>query len=190
MSQTRWSAVMTTESTPSSSTIEQEAVASRRDFVAVAVTVAATAGAAGTVAPTQAQAQTANVRFMNPPGMSQPAYSHVVEVNGPHRVIYLSGQTPADPNAKVATTFRAQALQVFENIKMALAGVGATFENVVKTTTYLTNMPVQLPQLREIRDMYLNKAAPPTSTTVQVAALANPAYLIEVEVMAVLPPRA
>jgi enamine deaminase RidA (YjgF/YER057c/UK114 family) len=127
---------------------------------------------------------------MNPPGMSQPAYSHVVEVTGPHRVVYFSGQTAADASGKVATNFRAQAIQVFENLKMALAAVGATFENVVKTNTYVTNMPVQLPQLREIRDMYLNKAAPPTSTTVQVAALANPAYLIEVEAIAILPPRA
>ncbi len=171
---------------PSASPANDEPVASRRDFVAAAVTVAAAAGAAGS-----AQAQTSPVvRFMNPQGMSQPAYSHVVEVNGPHRTIYFSGQTAADANGKVATTFRAQAIQVFENLKMALASVGATFENVVKTNTYLTNAPVQLPQLREIRDMYLNKAAPPTSTTIQVAALANPAYLIEVEATAVLPPRA
>jgi enamine deaminase RidA (YjgF/YER057c/UK114 family) len=177
---------MTAEFTPSSPATDDEPVASRRDFVAAAVTLAAAAGAA---APAPAQAQTPSVRFMNPPGMSQPAYSHVVEVNGPHRTVYFSGQTAADAGGKVATTFRAQAIQVFENLKIALASVGATFENVVKTNTYLTNAPVQLPQLREIRDMYLNKAAPPTSTTVQVAALANPAYLIEVEAIAILPPR-
>ena len=57
--------------------------ASRRDFVAAAVTVAATAGAAS-----GAQAQTpSTLRFSNPPGMSKPAsyshvVSHVVEING------------------------------------------------------------------------------------------------------------
>ena len=132
-----------------------------------------------------------NLRFSNPRGMSSPpTYSHVVEVDGPHRAVYIAGQTGADASGKVADGFRAQAIQVFENLKMALASVGATFENVVKTNTYLTNAPVQLPQLREVRDMYLNKAAPPTSTTIQVGALANPAYLIEVEAIAVLPPRA
>jgi hypothetical protein len=59
---------------------------SRRDFVAAAVTVAAAAGAASGA---QAQAQPpTNLRFSNPPGMSKPpSYSHVVEVNGPHRMV-------------------------------------------------------------------------------------------------------
>src|SRR6185437_5962665 len=97
-----WEAVMTLECTPSSQAGDDRQVSSRRDFVAAAVTVAA--GAAAAAAPAQAQAPT--VRFMNPPGMSQPAYSHVVEVIGPQRLIYLSGQTAADANGKVATNFR------------------------------------------------------------------------------------
>ena len=62
---------------------------SRRDLVASAVTIAAIASAAG-----DAQAQTtSNLRFSNPPGMAKPpSYSHVVEVNGPHRTVYLAGQ--------------------------------------------------------------------------------------------------
>jgi enamine deaminase RidA (YjgF/YER057c/UK114 family) len=95
--------------------------ASRRDFVAAAVTIAAAAGAAA-----DASAQTpANLRFSNPPGMSKPpTYSHVVEVNGPHRTVYLAGQTGVDANGKVAEGFRAQMVQVMENIKTALASVG------------------------------------------------------------------
>ena len=71
---------------------------SRRDFVAAAVTMAAIAGAAA-----DAQAQTpSNLRFSNPPGMSKPpSYSHVVEVNGPHRTVYLAGQTAATPTARL-----------------------------------------------------------------------------------------
>ena len=73
--------------------------ASRWDFVAAAVTVAAAIGAA-----TDAQAQTpSNLRFSNPPGMSKPTdYSQVVEISGPHRTIYLAGQTGIDANGKVA----------------------------------------------------------------------------------------
>jgi enamine deaminase RidA (YjgF/YER057c/UK114 family) len=109
--------------------------ASRRDFVAATVAVAATAGAAS-----GAQAQTpSTLRFSNPPGMSKPAsYSHVVEINGPHRTIYLAGQTGIDANGKVAEGFRAQAVQVMENIKTALASVGGGFQHVVKLTSYLT----------------------------------------------------
>src|SRR5262249_48870360 len=83
-------------------------LASRRDVVAAAVTIAAVAGAADV-----AHAQTGlTVRRFDPPGLtSPPTYNHVVEVNGPHRVIYLAGQTGVDKDGKVAQGFRAQAVQ-------------------------------------------------------------------------------
>ena len=48
--------------------------------------------------------------------------------------IYLARQTGIDANGKLADGFRAQAVQVMENIKTALASVGAGFEHVVKLT--------------------------------------------------------
>jgi enamine deaminase RidA (YjgF/YER057c/UK114 family) len=74
-----------------SSVPSSEPVASRREFVA-GVTVAAAVGTAGT-----AQPQTVNpLRYSNPDGMTKPtAYSQVVEVNGPHRIIFIAGQTGA-----------------------------------------------------------------------------------------------
>jgi len=171
--------------------MSDEPVASRRDLVAAAVTVAAAAGAASAAGSAQAQAK-ADVRYSNPPGMSTPtAYHHVVEVNGPHRTIYVAGQTGADATGKVAPDFRAQAVQVFENIKTALASVGGGFDNVVKLTSYLTNIEAHAPEYREVRASYFtNRSALPASTLLQVPRLANPAYLLEVEVIAVLPPRA
>jgi 2-iminobutanoate/2-iminopropanoate deaminase len=162
--------------------------ASRRDFVAAAVTIAAAAGAAA-----DASAQTpANLRFSNPPGMSKPpTYSHVVEVNGPHRTVYLAGQTGVDANGKVAEGFRGQMVQVMENIKTALASVGGGFEHVVKITSYLTNLEANGAEFREVRSSYFpNKEALPASTLLQISRLANPAYLVEVEAIAVLPPKA
>src|SRR5712692_6024630 len=165
----------------------QSADASRRDFVAAAVTMAAAAGAAS-----DAQAQTpSNLRFSNPPGMSKPtAYSHVVEVSGPHRVVYLAGQTGVDANGKVAEGFRAQAVQVMENIKTALASVGGDFDHVVKLTSYLTDIGANAEVFREVRASYFpNKAALPASTLLQISRLANSAYLLEVEAIAILGPR-
>jgi 2-iminobutanoate/2-iminopropanoate deaminase len=165
---------------------------SRRDLVAAAVTVAAAAGAASS-AQTPAHAQgKADVRYSNPPGMSSPpTYSHVVEVNGPHRTVYFAGQTGADATGKVAAGFRAQAVQVFENIKTALASVGGGFEHVVKLNSYLTNIEANAAEFREVRASYFpNRSALPASTLLQVPRLANAAYLLEVEVIAVLPPRA
>src|SRR6202035_4989381 len=90
--------IMTAEFTSASSLATDEPVASRRDFVAVAVTAAAAVGATGSA---QAQ-EPPNVRFLNPPGMATPtAYSHVVEVNGPHRIVYIAGQTGVDANGKL-----------------------------------------------------------------------------------------
>jgi enamine deaminase RidA (YjgF/YER057c/UK114 family) len=167
---------------------DQPADASRRDFVAAAVTIAAATGGA-----TDAQAQTpSNLRFDNPPGLSKPpTYSHVVEVSGPHRTIYLAGQTGVDATGKVAEGFHAQAVQVMENIKTALASVGGGFEHIVKLTSYLTNIEANGVEFREVRGSYFpNKAALPASTLVQVSRLANPAYLVEVEAIAILPPKA
>jgi enamine deaminase RidA (YjgF/YER057c/UK114 family) len=161
--------------------------ASRRDVVAAAVTMAA----AGAASEAQAQAPS-NLRFSNPPGMSKPpAYSHVVEVNGPHRTIYLAGQTGVGANGKVAEGIRAQTVQVMENIKTALASVGGGFEHIVKLTSYLTNLEANGAEFREVRASYFpNKAALPASTLLQISRLANPAYLVEVEAIAILPPKA
>ena len=161
--------------------------ASRRDVVAAAVTMAA----AGAASEAQAQAPS-NLRFSNPPGMSKPpSYSHVVEVNGPHRTIYLAGQTGVDANGKVAEGIRAQTVQVMENIKTALASVGGGFEHIVKLTSYLTNLEANGVEFREVRASYFpNKEALPASTLLQISRLANPAYLVEVEAIAILPPKA
>jgi enamine deaminase RidA (YjgF/YER057c/UK114 family) len=176
---------MTSET--NSSAPSHETVASRREFVAAA-TVAAAVGTAGT-----AQAQTSpNLRYSNPPGMTKPpTYSHVVEVNGPHRVVYLAGQTGVDANGKVAQGFRAQAVQVMENIKTALGSVGGDFEHVVKITSYLTDIEANADVFRDVRASYFpNKAALPASTLLQISRLANPAFLLEVEAIAILAPKA
>jgi 2-iminobutanoate/2-iminopropanoate deaminase len=162
-----------------------EPVASRREVVAAALTMAVGAGAA-----TRAQAQaSSNLTFSNPPGLSNPpAYSHVVEVNGPHRTVYIAGQTGVSASGKIAEGFRAQAVQVMENLKTALSSVGGDFEHVVKLNSYLTDIEANANEFREVRAQYFtNKSALPAATLVQVVRLANPNFLLEVEVIAVLP---
>jgi 2-iminobutanoate/2-iminopropanoate deaminase len=166
-----------------------EPVASRREIVAAALTMAVAVGAA-----TSAQAQaSSNLTFSNPPGLSSPrgAYSHVVEVNGPHRTVHIAGQAGVSASGKIAEGFRAQAVQVMENLKIALLSVGGDFEHVVKLNSYLTDIEANANELREVRAQYFtNKSALPAATLVQVVRLANPNLLLEVEVIAVLPPKA
>jgi enamine deaminase RidA (YjgF/YER057c/UK114 family) len=181
---------MTDRCMPSSPVGADEPVTSRRDIVTAAVTLAATAGA---LAGAPAEAQTPPVRHSNPPGMASPAaYSQVVEVNGPHRIVFLAGQTGQDANGKLAAGgIRAQATQVMENIKTALASVGGGFEHIVKLNTYMLDIERDGATYREIRASYFsNKAALPASTLLQVSRLANPEYLLEVEALAILPPKA
>jgi enamine deaminase RidA (YjgF/YER057c/UK114 family) len=119
-----------------------------------------------------------------------PSSSHVVEVSGAHRTAYLAGQTGVDASGKVAEGFRAQALQVFENVKAALTAIGGGFEHIVKLNNYLTDIEANVPEFREVHSSYFpNKSTLPASTLLQVQRLSNPAFLLEVEAVAVLPRR-
>ena len=134
----------------------------------------------------------ASLRFLNPKSISKPpGYSHVVEATGPGRIVYLAGQLGLDVGGKVvgqAGDFRAQAIQTFENLKIALAEVGATFKDVVKINNYLVDMPAHLPIFREVRNMYIDPDKnPPASTTIQISGLAREGALLETEAIAMLP---
>jgi enamine deaminase RidA (YjgF/YER057c/UK114 family) len=133
-----------------------------------------------------------HLRFQNPETISKPpGYTHVVEITGPGRMVYIAGQLGLEPSGKMAGgagDFRAQAVQAFENVKAALAAVGGTFEHVVKINNYLTDM-AHLPIFREVRDAYVNTQAPPASTLVAISKLAREGALFEVEAVAVLPPK-
>ena len=91
-----------------------------------------------------------------------------------------------DRDGKVVGDFRQQAVQTFENIKAALAAVGAEFRHVVKLNSYLVGVE-HLPAFREVRDSYLARANRPASTTIGIAALARAGALLEIEAVAVLP---
>lgn len=137
-----------------------------------------------------AQAPAPKVTRTNPPALSTPTgYTHVVEVTGPVKTIYIAGQIAFDKDGKIvgAGDMKAQTEQVFANLKSALSAAGATFADVVKMNTYVTDMS-QAPVIREVRARYFGSTTP-ASTLVQVAALARPELMIEIEVIAVTAPR-
>jgi 2-iminobutanoate/2-iminopropanoate deaminase len=128
------------------------------------------------------------LRHSNPPGLwTSPRLSQMVEVQGA-RMIYLSGQTAADGNYRVhSSEFRQQAHSVYDNIELALRSVGATLKDVVKTTSYLTNAE-DIAALREVRlERYQGLQTPPANTLLVVSRLAEPEFLIEIDVVAALP---
>jgi enamine deaminase RidA (YjgF/YER057c/UK114 family) len=129
-------------------------------------------------------------RFLNPSTMpATRGYTHVVETKGPSRTIYLSGQLGMMPDGSFAGgpgDFAAQATQCFENLKLALAAVGATFEHVVKVNAYFVDMG-HLPLYFDVRNRYVDTKAPPASTAVQIVKLARDGALFEIEAIAVVP---
>jgi enamine deaminase RidA (YjgF/YER057c/UK114 family) len=131
-----------------------------------------------------------NIRFSNPDTIAKPpGYSHVVEVTGPGRLVYFAGQLGMDRAGKMGANAREQIELAFENLKAALASVGAGFEHLVKINNYVVDIGVNIALFREIRDRYVNTAAPPASTTIGVPELARPGALFEIEAIAILPPR-
>ena len=127
-----------------------------------------------------------NIRFQNPAAIPKPGgYTHVVEITAPGRIVYIAGQLGFGHDGK-AGDFRAQAVQAFENLKAALASVGATFDQVVKLNNYLVDIKKNLPIYREVRDKFVNTSQPPASTTVGVPALARPDALFEAEAVVLL----
>jgi enamine deaminase RidA (YjgF/YER057c/UK114 family) len=131
----------------------------------------------------------AEITFLQPDGLQKPPmYSQVAIAQG-ERVIHISGQVPTDAAGALVggDDLSAQLTQVYENLKIALAAAGATFDDVVKQTTYVVNyQPEQRALIAAVRLRYVNPARPPASTLVGVQALAFPAFLIEVEVTAVI----
>jgi enamine deaminase RidA (YjgF/YER057c/UK114 family) len=128
-------------------------------------------------------------RYVNPPGLTRPSgYTHVV-VSSDGRTAYIAGQVAFDSVGQVVGPgdFKAQAAQVFSNLGRALASVGATFGDVMKTTTYITDVR-NLGMLREARARYFDPTRAPANTLIPVNALARPELLLEIEAVAEIRP--
>ena len=129
--------------------------------------------------------------IFNPDTMAKPAagYSHVAEVTG-GKMVFIAGQVALDKSGNLVgkDDFRAQAQQIFENLKAAVEAAGGDFHSVIKLNYYCAESvdASQLPVVREIRDKYVNTANPPTSTFVFVKRLVRPEWLLEVEAVAVV----
>lgn len=134
-----------------------------------------------------------SIRFINPKSMAQPpGYTNVVETTGPARTVYIAGQLGLDLDNRLVGgpgDFRAQCEKAFENLRLALAAVGAGFKDVVKINNYLVDMS-HIAIFREVRDRFLAAAPPPASTTMAISQLARPGALFEIEAIAVLPAKA
>jgi enamine deaminase RidA (YjgF/YER057c/UK114 family) len=117
----------------------------------------------------------------NPPMIVQPAslYSQGVLLEGPGRRLVISGQVGARPDGAIEPTLEAQITRAFANFMAVVAHAGMGPEHVVKIVAYALS-PAALAPYRAARDAAFAGHAP-ASTYVQVAGLAHPDFLFEVE---------
>jgi enamine deaminase RidA (YjgF/YER057c/UK114 family) len=130
-----------------------------------------------------------NLQHINPPELStSPAYTQVVAAK-PGTILWVSGQTAQNAKGELVGKgdLKAQVNQAWENVRLALAGSGATFQDVVKVTTYVVNYkPSMRDDLRAARLKFMGDAKPPAATLVGVQSLASDEWLVEIEVTAVI----
>jgi 2-iminobutanoate/2-iminopropanoate deaminase len=115
-----------------------------------------------------------------------PTYSQGIKVTQGQTILFLSGQVAYTPEGGVACRgdFTGQARGAYEAIKALVESQGGTMASIVKITTFVTDMRYRV-DLAPLREEFFGKKGP-ASTLVEIAALAHPDWMIEIEAIAVL----
>jgi enamine deaminase RidA (YjgF/YER057c/UK114 family) len=148
------------------------------------------AAALSVLSTTKAAAQSPSIQRINPKELlSSRNYTQVVAATG-GRTVYVSGQVSANEKGEIVgkEDLKAQSVQVFANLKAALASAGALPKDVVKMMILVPNFKGadDIASIRDARSAFFAGVEPPASTFVGVSALANPDWLIEIEMIAVV----
>jgi len=115
-----------------------------------------------------------------------PGYSQIIKVTGAQSLLFLAGQVPYSAGGGVdhPGDFLAQARNVFGAVKAHVEAAGGTLNDVVKITTYVTDIRYRM-DFRTVRDEFFGQRGP-ASTFIEVGSLSHPDYLIELEAIAVV----
>jgi enamine deaminase RidA (YjgF/YER057c/UK114 family) len=129
-----------------------------------------------------------DMQRLNPPGIfAHPAFTRIITVSDPAKIIWISGQTPQNPDLSCVAPgdYQAQYIDVMNKLTIQLKAVGATWNDVTFKRTYTTSIPklqaaIALPSTPKFTDKL------PCSTLIGVTELANPEFLLEIEIMAAI----
>ena len=115
-----------------------------------------------------------------------PTYTQTMKVTGAQTIVFISGQVDYDEKGQPGHPgdFAAQARATYAALKAQVEAAGGTVANIVKLTTFLTDIRHRT-ELAAIREELFGKKGP-ASTLVGVTALALPGWQIEVEAIAVI----
>ena len=109
-------------------------------------------------------------------------------VQPPGHVVHFTGQVAWDAQERIVGPgdVETQTRQCFLNIERILEALGGRMEDIVSITTYYTHTD-QLPAIQKVRGEILTAASAPVSTSVMVAGLGHPEFLVELTPVAVIP---
>ena len=112
-------------------------------------------------------------------------YSQGIKTHG-GALLLISGQVPENAQGDLVGVgdFRAQAVQVMENLKAMVEAGGGTLRDVVKLTIFLTDIRYY-EIISEVRAQYFEEVYP-ASTLVEVSRLVRLEWMLEIEAIAVV----
>ncbi|MCV3272121.1 RidA family protein [Roseobacter sinensis] len=109
-------------------------------------------------------------------------YAQCVAASDVRRTVYVSGQIPVRPDGSVPDTFTGQAEQAWANVAAQLRAAGLGLQNIVRHTTYLADR-AHTAENSAVRRRVLGSHDP--ALTVIIAGIFDPAWLLEIEAVAV-----
>ena len=126
------------------------------------------------------------VEYQNPDSLpgTYGGYTHVVKVGS---TVYIAGQVSADTGSDLvyAGDLEAQTRQVWHNLEEAVKVAGGTLQDIVKTTTFVTDAE-HFVVTRKVRNELWQNMNLPANTMLVVREFANPEYLVVIEAVAVV----
>jgi enamine deaminase RidA (YjgF/YER057c/UK114 family) len=129
------------------------------------------------------------IKLVDPDGLMRNTTFSQLAISKGSTTVYTSGQVSIDEHGGIvgAGDLAAQTRQAMTNLRTALAAAGATFADVVKTTTFVVGMKSEQREIiTTAKKPFWEGHRPPPSALIGVSALAQPEWLIEIEAVAVL----
>ena len=147
----------------------------RRRFCGMGAATVATLPAAGAADATGPGLRLNGIR---PTGL---AYAQACEVSGFSRLLFVSGQVPADADGNVPDAYPDQYRLAWRNVEAQLHAAGMSFDNLVKATIFLSDRAL-IAQGAGLRQQVLGDRSP--ALTIVIAGIYDEAWLLEIEAVA------
>ncbi len=151
------------------------------------------------IATLYAQTRSVEIKRINPPTLYETsAYTQVTTVSAGMKLVMVAGQVGRELNPEGLNTeensdacphadMRGQYIVTMKNVGRALAAGGATWDDVVRIRKFTTDMEAYLAVSHDL-PVYWSPDKPPSSTLIEVSGLADPCFLVEIDVTAVVEP--